>query len=137
MSTPGNGTPKDASAAIRITRMNTEKTRKCAGSETLYNVYFDLSGNPLPEWKAIFLESWVTTKLPHHVDVEMSFLVARCELPEVAKVILPALKSIVALANVAYNRFAQKEASALERREDLWKAERERVESTAASLSFE
>lgn len=137
VSTIGNGTPKDSFGAIRIERMNGEKTRNHAGSETVYNVYFDLSGYPLPEWRSIFLESWVATKLPHHVDVELSFLVVRCGLPEVATVILPALKAIVATTNAAYMRFAQKEATALEHREDLWRAERERVEATAALLTFE
>ena len=137
ISAAGNRTPKDSIAAIRIERMNGEKTRNHAGSETVYNVYFDLSGVPLPEWKTIFLESWVATKLPHHVNVELSFLVVRCRLPEVATVILPALKATVATTNAAYVLFAAKQAAALEDREDLWRAERERVEATAASLTFE
>ena len=137
MSSPGNGTQKEPSSAMKIERMNIEKTRKYVGSETEYHVYFDLSGHPPPEWRTIFLEAWVATKLTHQVSVEPSFLVVRCRLQEVAPVILPALKKAVAETNAAYARYAQKEAAALEHREDLWKQEREEVEATAASLTFE
>jgi|WetSurMetagenome_2_1015567.scaffolds.fasta_scaffold1076667_1 hypothetical protein len=137
MSTSENGTLKGSSASVKIERMNIEKTRRHAGSETVYHVYFDLSGHPPPEWRTLFFEAWVATKLAHHVDIEPSFLVVRCQLEEVATVILPALKKAVTDTNAAYALFAQKEAAALEHREDLWREERERVKATAATLTFE
>jgi predicted RecB family endonuclease len=99
-------------------------------------VYFDLSGYPPTEWRSIFQEGWVATKLPHRVDLEQSFLVVYCELEEIGAVVLPALKKVVTETNEAYARFAEKEATALEHREDLWREERQRVEATAASLTF-
>jgi hypothetical protein len=137
MSASENDVQKGPSASVKIERMNIEKTRRQAGSETVYHVYFDLSGYPPPEWRTIFQERWVATKLPHPVDLEQSFVVAHCQLQEVAPVILPALTHVVTETNAAYAQFAQKQATDLEHREDLWREERQRVEATAASLSFE
>jgi hypothetical protein len=122
---------------IRIERMNTEKTRRDAGSETVYHVYFELSGYPPPEWRDIFAREWKGLNLNHEATLDGMFLVLHCPLLEVAGTQLPSLKKTVSATNAAYREFAEKEAVALEHREDAWKEERKEVESMAASLRFD
>jgi hypothetical protein len=133
--------PKSASMnsdlEIRIVRMNTEKTRKEAGSDTAYHVYFELSGYPAPEWRNIFAQEWTQLNLSQAASVDGGYLVVHCQLREVATTLLPALKRTVAVVNKAYGRYAQEEATALEHREDAWKQERKDVEAIAALLHFD
>jgi hypothetical protein len=133
--------PKDASLAlaheIRIERVNTEKTRRDVGSETVYHVYFELSGYPPPEWREIFAREWKGLNLKHEATLDGMFLMLHCPLLEVAGTHLPALKKAVSASNAAYKAYAQKEAVALEHREDAWKQERKEVETMAASLRFD
>jgi hypothetical protein len=63
--------------------------------------------------------------------------VLHCQLHEVATTLFPALKKAVAATNEAYTRYAQKEATALEKREDVWKEERKEVDAMASSLRFD
>jgi hypothetical protein len=132
---------KDASLEsapeIRIERLNTDKTRKDIGSDTVYHVYFELSGHPPPEWRSIFGREWKGLNLTQEADIDGAFLVLHCQLHEVAPTLLPALKKAVAATNEAYKQYAQKKAAALEHREDVWKQERNDVEAMAASLRFE
>ena len=39
---------------IRIIGLNTDKTRRTLGSYTVYQVHFELSGNPPLAWRNIF-----------------------------------------------------------------------------------
>jgi hypothetical protein len=122
---------------IRIERLNTEKTRKNVGSDTVYDVYFQLSGHPPPEWRAIFGREWRGLNLSQEAALHGAFLVLHCQLHEVATTQLPALKKVFEVTNEAYRRFAQKEATALKHREDVWKQERKDVDAMAASLRFD
>jgi len=122
---------------IRIERLNTEKTRKDVGSETVYHVYFELSGHPPPEWRDIFEGEWKGLNPANEAGIDGAFLVVHCPLLEVATSQLPALKKAVTATNEAYKQYAQKEATALEHREDVWKQERKDVEAVATSLRFD
>jgi len=132
--------PKDASMEpgpeIRIERLNTEKTRKDIGSDTVYHVYFELSGHPPPEWRNIFGREWKGLNPTQEASIDGAFLILHCQLHEVAGTQLPALKKAVIATNEAYKQYAQKEATALEHREDAWKQERKDVDAMAASLQF-
>jgi len=122
---------------IRIVGLNTEKTRRDAGSKTLYHIYFELSGHPLPEWRSLFEREWRTISPAEGADIDGGFLVVHGQLSEVATIHFPALKKAVATTNEAYIRYAKKEATALEQRVDAWKQERKEVEDMAASLGFD
>jgi hypothetical protein len=122
---------------IRIERMNNEKTRKDVGSETVYHVYFELSGYPPPEWREIFGGEWKKLNTTQEAAIDGGFLVIHCPLVEVSTTQLPALKKAIAAANEAYKQYAEKEASALEHREDAWKKERKDVDTMATSLRFD
>ena len=60
-----------------------------------------------------------------------------CQLAEVAATQLPALKKVVAATNEEYKGYAEKEARALEHRQDAWRQERKDVDALAAMLRFE
>jgi len=137
MSENGEGPSMGSAPEIRIERLNTERTRKVSGSDTVYHAYFKLSGHPQPEWGRIFELEWKGLNLAQEAGVEGSFLVVHCQLEEVASTHLPALKKVVAATNEAYKRFAQKEATALWDREDRWRQERKDVNALAASLGFD
>ncbi len=127
----------ESAPEIRIERLNAEKTRKDIGSDTLYHVYFELSGHPPPEWRSIFGQEWKGLNLTHEASIDGGFLVLHCQLQEVATTQLPALKKVVNATNEAYKLYAQKEAAALEHREEAWKQERKDVEAMGASLKFD
>ena len=122
---------------IRLERVNTDKTRLDIGSVTAYHVYFELSGHPPPEWCEIFDREWKALNLTAKADIDGGFLVVHCQLEEVAATQLPALKTALATTNMAYKEYAQKEATALENREDAWKQERDKVEAMASRLRFD
>lgn len=129
--------PMGSAPEIRIERLNTDKTRKDIASDNVYHVYFELSGHPPPEWTIIFGREWKALSLTHEAGIDGAFLVLHCQLHEVATTQLPALKKAVAAANEAYKRYAQKEATALGHREDVWKQERKDVDALATSLRFD
>ena len=85
----------------------------------------------------IFGREWKGLNLTQEADIDGAFLVLHCQLHEVAATQLPALKKAVAATNEAYKRYAQKEATALEHREDVWKQERKDVDAMATSLRFD
>jgi hypothetical protein len=124
-------------APIRIKRLNTDKTRKDVGSDTVYHIYFELSAYPPPEWVAIFGREWDARKTSRKAEVDGGFLVLHCEIREVPARLFPALQQAVATTNAAFGQFEVKEASAQEQREDVWKQERKDVEAMAASLRIE
>ena len=133
--------PKDLSTEtapdIRIERMNSDKTRKDAGSDSVYHVYFELSGHPPPEWTSIFTREWSGLNQTQEVGIDGEFLVLHCELHDVAATRLPLLKKAVAATNEVYRRFAQEAATASEHRQDVWEKERKDVAAVAASLQFD
>lgn len=130
-------TSTEADPDIWIERVITEKTRKDFGSETVYHVYFKLSGHPPPGWRNMFGEEWKRLNLSQRTSIDGPFLVLHCQLPEVAGTLLPALKKAVAATGEAYKRYAQKEAIALDRRKEAWNQERKDVETMASSLRFD
>jgi hypothetical protein len=132
-----NDTTPESVPEIGIKRLNTDKTRKDIGSETVYHIYFELSGIPPPEWRRIFGREWKKVNPTDEADVHGPFLVLHCQLDEVASTQLPALKKSVAATNEAYARYAQKELTALEHRQDVWKEERNAVDALASSLHFD
>jgi hypothetical protein len=130
-------TSLESAPEIRIERLNTDKTRKDIGSDTVYHVYFELSGRPSPEWRSIFGREWKVLNLAQEAEIDGAFLVVHCQLHEVAAVQLPALKKAVAATNEAHKQYVQKVATALEHREDVWRQERRAVEDMASSLRFD
>ena len=126
-----------SASEMRIERLNTDKTRKDIGSDTVYHVYFELSGSPPPEWRMIFGREWKGLQQTQEADLDGAFLVLHCQLHEVAASQFMALKKAVAATNEAYKRYAQGEAAAREHREDVWRQERKDVDAMAASLRFD
>ena len=122
---------------IRIKRLNADKSRKDNGSEMIYHLYFELTSPPPAEWAPLFVAEWRQLQSVRRAEVDLNFLVLHCELGEVASNLLPLLQKAVSNVNVAYERQATEEASALERREDVWKNERKDVDALAASLTFD
>lgn len=137
MSEDPKNTPADSLPGIRIKGMNTDKTRKDTGSETVFHIYFDLSEHPLPEWANIFEKEWQKLNPAPEATVEGSFVVLHCRLEEVEPTWLPVLKKAVAATSEAYGKYAEKEARDLEHREDAWKEERKEVDKMANSLRFD
>lgn len=137
MSDSQNDASTEPTPAIRIERLNSERTRKVSGSDTAYQVYFELSGHPQPEWGKIFEREWKGLNLTQQAGVEGAFLVVQCKLQEVAVTHVPALKKVVAATNEAYKHYAEKEAATLRDREDQWRQERNEVDALAASLQFD
>jgi len=137
MSESRNDTSMESAPEIRIERLNADKTRKEIGSDTVYHVYFELSGHPPPEWRDIFAREWRGLNLTEAAGIDGAFLVLHCQLHEVATTHVPALKKVVAATNKAYKQYAQKEATALKHRQDAWREERITVDAIAASLRFD
>lgn len=126
---------------IRIVGLNADKTRRMIGSETIYQVYFELSGTPPQGWRTLFEQEWKALNVGQplalqETSVERAFLMMQCPLEEVGSQLL-VLKKAVAAANIAYEDYARKQASEQKAREDVWKDERETVEDVAKSLRFD
>lgn len=128
--------PEYVAPDIHIERLNTDKTRKDIGVDAGYQVFFELSGSPAPEWKSMFSQDWIEMKLPYKTEVDGPFLVIHCQLKDVTPALLAAIQKAVTRANEAYRLFAQGEASAVTHREEEWAQERKDVEAVAASLHF-
>jgi hypothetical protein len=128
---------RDPNESIRIVRLNTEKTRKDNGSDTVYHVYFELSVHPTSGWRSAFGGEWsAVNKTPEPV-IDGGFLVVHCPLDEVASSQLPQLKKIVASTNAFYKQNTAKEAADVAHRVGVWKNERKDVETMAATLRFD
>ena len=125
-----------STAHIRLVRLNTDKTRRIDGSFTGYQVYFELSQTPPTAWKDIFAREWSDVNPMQEAGIDGGFLVMHCPLQKVA-FHLPVLKKVVAATNEAYKQYAKEQATEQERREDVWKDERQTVEDVAKSLHFE
>ncbi len=131
----------ESTIEIRIRGINTDKTRRMIGSETVYQVYFELSGTPPQGWSMLFEQEWKALIVGQplalqEATVERAFLMMQCPLDEVAGH-LPVLKQAVAATNIAYERYKREQASEQKEREDVWKDERKSVEDLAKSLHFD
>ncbi len=127
----------ESTSDIRLVGLNTDKTRRTPGSYTVYQVYFELSGNPPLAWGDIFGREWKNLSPTKEAGIDGSFLVIRCPLQEIAATHLPVLKKAVEATNVAYKQFAREQVTEEERRADVWKEERKAVEDMAKTLKFE
>jgi len=132
---------EESSIDIRIVGLNTEKTRKMIGSDTVYQVYFALSGSPPLSWRTAFEQEWKALNSGQllslqEASIDRAFLVIHCPLQEVAKHV-PVLKKAVAATNITYQQYVLKQATEQKEREDVWKDERRTVEDVAKSLHFD
>jgi hypothetical protein len=126
---------------IRIVGLNRDKTRKTNGSDTVYQVYFELSATPPLAWRDIFEQEWKTLNtaqlhLWQEASIDRAFLVMHCPLQEIATTHLPVLKKAVAQTNKTYRQYAREQATKHEHRVDVWKQERKAVDDMADSLHF-
>lgn len=127
---------------VRITGINTDKTRKADGSESLYAVYLVLSTAPPQPWRDLFMQEWkkLNSREPglwQEVSIDREFLVLNCRLEEVEAVRLPALKEVVAATNTSYGQYLREQDTEKTRREHVWTDERDNVEHMAKSLRFD
>ena len=126
---------------IRIVGLNRDKTRKTNESDTVYQVYFELSAIPPLAWRDIFEQEWKALNMtqPHlweEASIDRAFLVMHCPLQEIAATHFPVLKKAVAQTNKTYRQYAQEQATEHEHRVDVWKQERKAVDDMAESLNF-
>jgi hypothetical protein len=132
---------KDASTTstpeIQIIGLNVEKTRKTLGSYTVYQVYFELSGDTPLGWEDIFGREWSDLSPTTPAGLDGRFLVIYCPLEEIATRYLPALKMAVEATNLAYTQYAREQALEEERKNGGRREERKTVEDMAKSLRFD
>lgn len=131
----------DSNNDIRIVGLNTDKTRKMIGSETVYQVYFELSASPSLGWRNAFEQEWKALNVGQPLSlqettIDRAFLVMHCPIQEVAKHVT-VLKKAVATTNITYKQHTLKHATEQRVREDVWKDERQIVEDVAKSLHFD
>jgi hypothetical protein len=137
MADTDEGRSTESTSEIRLVGLNTDKTRRTPGSYTMYQVYFELSGNPPLAWGDIFGREWKNLSPKQEAGIDGSFLVIQCPLHEIATTHLPVLKKAVEATNVAYKQFAREQVTEDQRRADVWKEERKAVEDMARTLKFE
>jgi hypothetical protein len=121
---------------LRIVGLSTDKTRKTYGSDTVYEVYFELSGTSSLAWKDIFKREWEITTPAHEVNIDKEFLLMHCPLKEIVTH-LPFLKKAVEVTNKKFRQYIQEQAADWGRRDDTWKQARKEVEDVAKSLNFD
>jgi hypothetical protein len=136
MSETNKNSSTESIVDIRIVGLNTEKTRKVYGSDTIYEVYFKLSGAPSLAWRDIYKLEGATINPTQEGNIERGFLVMHCPLQEVATH-LPFLKKTMDATNKKYRQYVQDQATEQERRVDVWEQERKAVEDMAKSLHFD
>jgi hypothetical protein len=119
-----------------IVGLKTDKTRRTPGSYTVYQVYFELSGNPPLAWGDMFGREWKNLNPTQAAGMDGNFLVMQCPLQEIPTTYLPVLKKAVEGTNVASMQYAREQATEEEHRADVWKEERKAVEDTAKTLRF-
>lgn len=134
--------PIDINENIRITGLNTDKTRKTDGADIRYQVYFELSVTPVQSWRTIFEQEWkalnhTQPQLSLDVNVDNRFLVVHCSLQEIADIYLPALKKAVDATNRSYGKYSHDAAIEQQHRDDVWTQERKAVDDAAKSLKFD
>jgi hypothetical protein len=137
MSDTNDSSVAESDRGIRIVRMNTDKTRKTAGSETMYQVYFELSDTPGPEWRNIFGEQWKKLSPAGAAGIDGKFIFIQSPLQDIAAAHLPLLEKAVAATDEAYRLYAREQVVAEGTRVQAWKQERKNVDDVAGSLHFE
>jgi hypothetical protein len=130
----------ESGSDIRIAGLNRDKTRMTEGSDTVYQVYLELSGSPTQPWRSIFEGEWkiLNPTRPHlwqAASIDGRFLLMHCPLKEIASQ-LPVLKKAVTATNGTYKQYVQEQTAEHARREDVWKQERKAVDHIADSLDF-
>lgn len=137
-----HNTVNETSAHIHITGLNKDKTRAMGTSDSLYQVYFELSGNPSQVWKNIFEKEWkdITKTLASEkrakASIDRGFLVIHCQLKEVGTIYLPALKSAFTITNTNFQEYEQHQSLEHSKKENVWKIERKIVEDLEKTLIF-
>ncbi|MDD8017571.1 MAG: hypothetical protein PHP42_04300 [Bacteroidota bacterium] len=137
-------TPDEHGSHIRITGLNKDKTRKASRSETMYQVYFELSEYPSLVWKKIFEQEWKTASAvfaaknkSNKAAIDQGFLAIHCPLTEVETMYLPALKKAVTAANTNYEHYELLQTQVHTQKENVWKEERKIVDEMEKTLTFE
>jgi hypothetical protein len=125
---------------IRIVGLNTDKTRRLIGSERIYQVHFELSTSPPQAWRSAFEQEWKALHVEHplslqETSIDRTFLVMHCPLQEISQN-LPLLTKAVAATNVAYEQYVRTQATAQQKREEIWTDDRKTVDDVAKSLHF-
>lgn len=133
-------TSTESTADIRIVSINTDKTRRLAGANSVYQIYFELSGPPPRAWRSIFQRRWkdlnpARPQVWQEAVIDRDLLVLHCVLPEVVAH-LQVLKKTVAITNKTHDRYVQQQAAEEGRREDVCKQERRAVDEMAELLEF-
>ena len=134
--------PIDTNENIRITGLNTDKTRKTDGADRGYQVYLELSGTPVQAWRTIFEQEWkalnhTQPQLSLDVNVDSRFLVVHCSLQEIPGIYLPALKKVVDTTNKSYVKYSYDAATEQQHQDDEWTQERKAVDDVARLLKFD
>ena len=114
------GALKQLASEFRITGLNRDLTRKTGKIDTLYEVYFDLSGVPSAAWAKILLREWkrlnpTQPRLWNQLSVDRKFLVMGWPPQEIVQKHLPVLKLAVASTNKLHNRLVAKKNGATNR----------------------
>jgi hypothetical protein len=130
-----NSGNQSSDAQIQIIGINTDKTHKKYGSDTIYEVYLKLSGSPTVSWRTIFEQEWKVINRSIEATVDRGFLVLHCLLKDVV-IYLPILKKTFISTNNKYRAYVQKQSTDLELREEVWKQERINLEELTKLLDF-
>ena len=101
-------------AEIQIVGLNKDLTRETKVSDSRYEVYFDLSGIPSPDWTKILLKEWkrmnrTEPRLWNRIAINSHYLVMCWPPQEIAQKHLPALKLAVLTANKTHRRNISKQ----------------------------
>jgi len=121
---------------LRIVGLNSNKTRKTYGSDTVYEVYFELSGTSSLAWKDIFKREWKLTNSAHEVSIDKEFLLMHCPLKEIV-IHLPFLKDLVDATNKKYRQYIKEQATDWGHRDGIWEQSRKDIEAVVKSLHFD
>ena len=134
-------TSKATAAGIFMVGVNCDKTRKMAGSDVVYQVYFELSAAPPPAWGTLFDAEWKALNAAHPniweaATIDRRFLIMRCPLKDVAPLYFAVLKKAIVETNAKYDRSVQQQEIEGERRRAAWEDERSDVDAMAKTLQF-
>jgi hypothetical protein len=136
MSETNQNSSTESIVNLRILRLNTDKTRKTFGSDTIYEVYFEMSGTPSLGWRDIFKREWKTANSTQDASIDRGFIIMHCTLQEIATH-LPFIKAAVDATNKKYRQYVQEQVIEQEHRDGVWKQERKNVDDVAKLLHFD
>ncbi len=108
------------STTIRIVGLNKDLTRETKSADRRYEVWFDLSGIPSPDWTKILLREWkrlnpTQPRLWDRLEVNKQYLVMYWPPQEIAQKHLPNLQLAVVSANKTYVRNSAKQIEKMRR----------------------